>query len=214
MKSIFYPDQEETGYLPSIPFILKEIYIDKWYEPYLIGKKDMVIFDVGAHIGLTAEYLSRFAKTIWALEPDKENFDCLLANIKQNKLDKVKPLQVALTNNDGKVKFYKGGQNSAHNILGGQGEPVEVEAWTFDTLFKKTGVKRVNLLKLDIEGAEFEVLGGLPFKRNASKIDMIMGETHTWAGRNINQVFWALKDNGFKVELPKSNAEVYVARRI
>lgn len=215
MKSIFYPEaKEKFGYLPSIPYILKEIYIDKWYERHLVGKQGMVVFDIGAYVGITANYFSEYAKVVHAVEPNKDNYECLEATVKQNQLTNVKTYKAAISNKDEKVKLFYGGQNSAHNILGGTGGFEEVEGWTLETLFNKTGETRVNLLKLDIEGAEFEVLGGLPFKRVAPKIDMIMGEIHEWAGRNPNQIFWALKDNGFEVEIPPNQALVYVARRV
>jgi FkbM family methyltransferase len=215
MKAIYFPDApEQFGYLPSVPFILKEIYIDKWYERFLIARKDLTIFDVGAYTGITANYLSDFARVIHAVEPNKENYECLVETVKYNKLDKVKTYKAAITAKDGPVKLFNGGQNSANNILGGAAGFEEVEGWSLDTLFKKTGETHVDLLKIDIEGAEFEVIGGKAFKDNAGKIDLIMGETHTWANRNPNQVYWALRDNGFEVELPKSDAQVYVARRI
>ena len=214
MKAIFYPEEKESpNYLPSIPYILKEIYIDRWYERHLVGRTNMVIFDVGAYVGITANYFHDFAKVIHAVEPNKENYECLVESVKYNRLDKVKTYKAALTNKDGKINLFYGGQNSAHNILGGGMGSEEVDAWTLDTLFEKTGEKRVNLLKLDIEGAEFEVLGGLPFKRNAPKIDLIMGEMHNWAGRNPQQVIWSLKEAGFEVELPQNEAMVFIARR-
>ena len=214
MKAIYFPDApEQFGYLPSVPFILKEIYIDKWYERHLIGRKDLVILDIGAYVGITPNYFSDFARVIHAVEPNKENYECLVETVKYNHLDKVKTYKAAITNQDGKVKLYYGGQNSAHNIGGGASGFEEVDGWTLETLFNKIEEEHIHLMKIDIEGAEFEVLGGESFKKVAPKIDMIMGETHSWANRNPNQVFWALRDNGFEVELPPSSASVFVARK-
>lgn len=214
MKALFIPKIDtQFGYIPSLPYILKELYIDRWYERFLEGRTEMEIWDIGAYTGVTADYFSKFAKVIHAVEPNGLNFACLERTIKFNKLDKVKPYHGAITNHDGKVKLYYGGQSSSHNIINGVGGFEEVDGWTFTTLLDKTGSQSVDLMKIDVEGAEFELFGGKPFRKIAPQVKLIMGEAHSWANRNPNQVKWALIDNGFTVEFPKSDASVFVARR-
>jgi len=72
MNAIFYNDWESS----FIPDILKEIYTDKIYAPYFLGKKDLTILDLGANIGLTTTYFSQFGK-VYSVEPAKETFEVL-----------------------------------------------------------------------------------------------------------------------------------------
>ena len=104
---------------------------------------------------------------------------------------------------------------TAHTLIGGGGDDSEtVETWTLSTLFEKAGVEHVDFMKLDIEGAEFEVLGGDHLKKHAHKIDLIIGEAHNWAGRNYSQIKWSLTDAGFDVKFMQHDASIYVAQRI
>ena len=73
------------------------------------------------------------------------------------------------------------------------------------------------LLKCDCEGSEVEIFSSISFKNVAYKIDVIVGENHSWNGRHPNQIREAMKNNGFTYEiLPKiqpQDADIFVAVR-
>lgn len=212
MSGIFFPEPFEADF---IPHILKELYIEQVYEPHFLGKKDLTIFDLGGHIGLFSMYARKYAKVIHCVEPSAENYTFLRKNIEHNGWDNVKTYNVALANKDGKTQLFHSANKTAHTLMGGNHENSEtVEMWTFERLMKETGEKHVDFVKMDIEGAEFGVLGGSYFKKVSHKIDVIVGEMHSWSGRNYNQVKWSLKDCGFDVKFMAHDASIFAARRM
>jgi len=142
----------------------------------------------------------------------KENYETLLKNADHNGWH-VKAFRAAIGNDDGELKLYHSQNKTAHTALG-HGEDFEtVPKWSLSTLFEKTGVDKVDLIKLDIEGSEFEVLGGVHLKKHSAKIGMIIGEMHDWANVNYSQAKWALVDAGFEVQFMQHDASIFVARR-
>jgi FkbM family methyltransferase len=89
----------------------------------------------------------------------------------------------------------------------------EVECITLETLFKNENIEHVDLMKIDIEGSEYEVLGSSSFKAVAPKIDIVIGESHKWAGRNENQLRESLKNNGFNFQWLPGDAQLFVATK-
>jgi hypothetical protein len=88
-----------------------------------------------------------------------------------------------------------------------------VQTRTLGEVFKEYAIEHVDFMKMDIEGAEFDVLGSDSFDEVAGKIDVIMGETHSWTNRNPGQVYQALQNRGFKVRKVSTEAEVFYAER-
>ena len=183
---------------------MAEILRDQIYRPYLpLTKENTLALDIGANIGLVSIYLSPYFERIIALN-----------------ITNVKPIQKALYIKEGKYPF--GGplnnrtMRSLHMSTWENRKPDEVvETITFDRLFDNESIEHVDLLKLDIEGTEVEVLSGEGFKKVASKIDTIVGESHHFTGRHPNQLVEALRNNGFETtKTPISQAsDLFVAKR-
>jgi FkbM family methyltransferase len=131
----------------------------RWYTP---GPGDLV-FDVGAHCGVSSfEFSRRVGPTgrVIALEPDPTNFALLRRNVQRHNLTNVTLLQVALSDSNGTASF-----NAEGTIGSGllsvfdrptTGAQIEVETATLEDLCKRYSVP--NFCKIDIEGAEIEVL--------------------------------------------------------
>ena len=83
MQAFYFNDFKNT-YMPEI---LKEIYREKVYDPYI--KKDSVIVDFGANLGLWTYFASDFAKKLYSVEPTEAHFKCLTKMIDQNNLKNV-----------------------------------------------------------------------------------------------------------------------------
>lgn len=208
----FYPPIENN----YIAHILKEIYIDKIYDQFLVGKKDLTICDFGGNLGLTANYFSQFGK-VYVLEPSKEHFECLTKMIEKNELSNVTPINKALFIKDGKLPFFHNNNKtmfSLHQAVNDNSSPPEeVECIAIDTLLKEYKIEHVDFMKLDIEGSEVEVVSSKGFKEVAPKIDMMVIEVHAWNGRNPNQLVDTLKMRGFYTETLPADANIIVARK-
>ncbi|MCS7123069.1 MAG: FkbM family methyltransferase [Candidatus Aenigmarchaeota archaeon] len=127
-----------------------------------------VFIDIGAHIGKYTILVGRRLKKglVIAIEPLRQNFKALLLNIEINNLkNKIIPLNVALYSRCTRLKLYLApeidtGNHSLYRRLTEKYQ--EVKAITFDYMIKKLKInpKSIKLIKIDVEGAEKDVLKG------------------------------------------------------
>lgn len=208
--AIFFEPPIETNYLGHQ---LKEMYVDNVYAPFLQGKKDLTIIDIGANIGMFTYYASRFAKKLYAIEPTVEHFDMLTKMIEFNKLTNVEPINKAVYIKSGQYSLFKPEQNrtmnSLHqNVVQGNPNPQHemVECVTLPQLFADFAIEHVDFVKLDIEGTETELVSSSSFKEVADRIDAIFVERHAWSDRHPNQLIEGLRNAGFKNIQPVPNS--------
>ena len=197
---------------------MAEVYKDRVYARFLEGRKDLTVLDIGGNIGITTYYFSQFAKNVFTLEPSKEHFEVLTTMLEYNKIKNVTPINKALYMKEGEFDFG-GPENNAtmrslHSATWQDGKTREtVTATTLPKLFEEYNIEHVDFMKLDCEGSETEIISSSSFKEVSQKIDMLVIETHNWSGRHENQIFDALKDNGYRIERIPNDATLIVARR-
>lgn len=131
-----------------------------------------VCVDVGANIGLYSLGLSHLAPRgrVYAVEPSPGAFQWLRSNLDANGVTNVEATQGALSDRVGTigfhdVPFFTAGSFTAEKGSYLEGEAVgstlvEVPCTTLDTLVGSHGVDRVDVIKIDVEGAELSVLDG------------------------------------------------------
>ena len=214
LHAIFFETPIENNYLGHI---FSEIYKDRVYAPFLEGKKDLTIIDIGANIGDTSYYFSQFAKHVYSPEPSLEHFGTMTMMLEHNKIKNIRPINKAIWLKSGKLPFYHN-QNrtmySLHQSVNDNSSPPEmVECISFTDLFKENKIEHVDFMKLDVEGSEYEVLAGTDFKAVADKIDKIVIERHRWANRNPNQLVDTLRMRGFNVNQIPSDADLLLASK-
>lgn len=214
MMSLHFQDIEKN----YIAHILKEIYYDKVYDPYFRGKKDLTVLDLGANIGLFSLYVHKFASTVLAVEPASDIYECLVRNIHDNELGAViTPVQAAIGGENGQMKLYTSDVNltmaSSHPIDLHNKEPEIVQKMGLFTLLNLHSIEHVDFMKLDIEGSEFELLASEEFLKAAPRIDFIMGEIHSWTGRNPQQCIQSLEESGYDVEIVSQSPLLFQAKR-
>ena len=125
-------------------------------------KKDSVVLDVGAHVGTMTVPFANMAQTVYAFEPMAENVEYLKRNIEQNHVANVEVFSVALGAKEGTVGMdIRGGNISSATIEGHGNIPVK----TLDSYH----FKRVDFIKIDVEGYEPEVLAGAQELINTQK---------------------------------------------
>lgn len=200
-----------------IGHILSEIYRDRIFDPFVTGRKDLQILDIGANIGLTTYFFSRFAKQIYSLEPSIDHFSNLTKMIQFNNLKNVTPVNKAIFMKSGKYPLFHNKNKTMYSlhqaVHDNSSQPEEVETITLTDLFKEYKIDHIDIMKLDIEGSEIEIVSHSAFLEVAPKIDTIVTERHAWSGRNPNQLDEALKMAGYKVSTMPSNADIVVAQR-
>ncbi len=142
--------------------VLKEIFINKEYVfPFTVTPK--IILDIGANIGTTSLFLAHTypEATIYAVEADPDIYKRLLINTAPYK--NVHCFNLAMSNTDGTMTFNKGGSHLGGSIKERTStvSSVTIPAKKLSTLLKEQNIPNIDLLKIDIEGAEEEVFTDL-----------------------------------------------------
>ena len=151
-------------------------------------KEDSNVIDVGANIGVTAVIAGLLASSgsVLALEPVKDTFEYLAANIARSKLTNVKCLNAAASSTEGHVQVVTRPGHSSASFVGYE-EVLEryagydeerVEAVTLDRLVERDGVAGVDFIKIDVEGFELEVLRGCPQLLKKSQPTVLLEANH------------------------------------
>lgn len=214
MQAFFFNPPVESNY---IGHQIAEIYKDAIYAPFLVGKSDLTIFDIGANIGLTSYYFSQFAKRVYSFEPAKEHFEVFRTMLEFNKITNVQAENFAISNSDGESMFFHLPNKTMFSLRPAAYTPNQekesVTTMRLETYMTSRKIDHIDFMKLDVEGAEPEIICGDSFQNVASKIDLIVMETHSWNGRNPNQLLEGLKKAGFTVETIPNEASLLVAKR-
>ncbi|HSV26394.1 MAG TPA: FkbM family methyltransferase, partial [Sedimentisphaerales bacterium] len=130
--------------------------------------EDSVFIDIGANIGYFSLLAAhQKARKVLAVEPIPQTYQMLARNIAYNKCDDViEPLNIALGNRDGVVKFTSvlGPKNHLRDDKDGQRQDeqlVDVRMTTLDGLLQsRNDIRKVDFIKIDVEGSEYGVLTG------------------------------------------------------
>ncbi len=186
--------------------IINEIFIYKEYNPRGFEiKKDDVVIDIGGHIGIFTILASKLAENgkIYVFEPMPENFNLLLENIRINNRSNVVAFKKAVASkNEKKDLFLSEGENKGGNSFYKKNEnsrKIEVETLAFQDFIKKNKIKKIDFLKMDCEGGEYDILFKCP-KETLKKISKISMEYHNLSNKNNGERLKAfLEKSGFIV---------------
>jgi len=140
-----------------------------------------VFLDVGGNIGWYSLIVSSNFEgiEIFTFEPDPDNYNCLIDNIRINKLAGINPINKGVSSETGnKVLFqYKSSNTGRHSMLPiNNGTKITVETVSIDDFLdeKALSINHVKLMKIDIEG--FEYFAFLGAQKLLAKIPFIIAE--------------------------------------
>lgn len=151
------------------------------YDPLSTG----ACLDVGANIGCVSLVWSRQrpGARVLALEPHPETFQRLVVNIGNNGASGVSPLPYAAGKADGRIALVvEPNNNMARTVTNkrdAKTDPslLEVECVALDQLTAREAIGAIDLIKIDVEGAEVECLVGA--KNCLSKAKVVVVECHS-----------------------------------
>lgn len=183
---------------------IHEVILRDDYRLKEISDSSRIVIDLGANAGVFSVYASNLLSStkIFAYEPEKSNYNLLVNNIKRNNLSKkVIPFYMACTSKSGVGYLNIDSDIRSHNISKKSGlKSVIVKTISLQEIIKTNNLTTVDLLKMDIEGSEYDILYKLP-QNIYKKIKSIAMEFH-----NIDKG----KQNGKHLEkfLHKNNYHV------
>jgi FkbM family methyltransferase len=215
MLEIYVPKHNYNIYCPlnKEDFIVMTRHEDDIIERFLPKQGDIVV-DIGAHMGrytiIGAKRVGAQGKVV-AIEAHPGNFEMLNRNIKLNQLTNVIPLNYAVYSKETKIKLYlpevESGYTIYNTIMSNRARTedkfVEVNANTLDYILQSKGITDVNWIKIDVEGAEFEVLKGASNVLSKSKDIALLIEVHGLD--NYRPILEFVSSYNFKIEFEKSN---------
>jgi FkbM family methyltransferase len=147
--------------------LFQEIWVNRCYAPLSLrlGSEDTVI-DIGAHVGVFTIWAAAQFPTsrLVSVEPSPESFAILRKNCEDNRLTNVDLLQSACGGYTGTSQLYSRGPASMNTLytsdaLNSSFRAVcSVPVISLDDLLERFHIERPSLLKLDCEGAEYEIL--------------------------------------------------------
>jgi len=137
-----------------------------------ILKPGMVVVDVGAHVGYFSLIAARKVGSggkVFSFEPDPINYELLQRNIDLNGYTNVTTVNAAVADEIGTRTLFQTALDSGRHSTYHHGLPengsVEVETWTLDAFWESQDWPTVDLIKVDVEGAEVDVLNGMAVLR-------------------------------------------------
>ena len=135
-----------------------------YHHPNVHVRPGDVVIDCGAHIGgFTRVALRSGARMVIAIEPQRGNLLAFEKNLAEElKNGKVKLIRKGVWDSIGKLSLHLSRVGDSHSVVIPQQGPGDesIEVTTLDALVKNLGVKRVDFIKIDIEGAERNALRG------------------------------------------------------
>lgn len=175
----------------------------------VFGKRDYgtiengsIVVDIGANIGTFALYaISNGAAKVYSIEPNSESYATLLKNIENNGLHgKVVPFKAAVSDSDGaEVLIPK--QSSPYNSISYEADKADtakmekVHTLSLRALFEREKLTKIDLLKIDCEGAEFKIIPSL----STDLMKSIREIKVEYLGNDPKIIIDHLRKNGFNI---------------
>jgi FkbM family methyltransferase len=196
--------------------IAREVCFTGRYEPQetqiarRLLQPGMSAVDVGANWGyftLVAAHLVGARGRVLALEPDPGLFRLLSGNASRNGLAQITCANVAAADVAGRARFVAApsdGGNSGLARLAAANERSDFECTTaaLDDLLREQGVEHVDLVKIDVEGAETRVLRGMLGGLRAGRYRYVLLECHPAAleaaGSSMADCLEILRSSGYR----------------
>jgi FkbM family methyltransferase len=180
--------------------------LHKWYAAEKKSKlrhsynlsRSSVVFDLGAYDGKWAsEIYRKFNCAVYAFEPAKH----ISKKLKENLGGIAKVYPFALGGNSRKDTMYM--HKDASSTINKVGEPAKIEVKDIAKIVREIGVNEIDLLKMNIEGMEYEVFERLIEEGMLPKIRYIQVQFH----RDVPD--YDKRRNDIRRELAKTHKEMY-----
>jgi FkbM family methyltransferase len=172
----------------------------------LLNKEAVTIFDVGAHIGdISKVYNDLFPKsTIYSFEPFPQSFAALQKNVQQHQ--NIHVINFGLADRRGSLPFHENTSSVTNSLL--EPDAAADTTWgfgvvrskgtahcqftTLDEFVAENGISFIDILKMDVQGAETQILDGAKKMLAFHRIGLIYTEIITMPTYKDQKPFWEI----------------------
>lgn len=181
------------GYWGS-DYIINEIFHQNCYGQDFTISQGMTVLDIGANLGIFSLYAASKGAYVFSYEPDVRNYEKLEGNVKRNnRSDSIHTQNIAVHNHDTKIKMFtpetehfvtSGLITTKESIVNNVSMKSDVKltisyanARTLKGILEDIPTEHIDLIKIDCEGAEFDILSSAS-SEDMKKVKNIVMETH------------------------------------
>jgi FkbM family methyltransferase len=220
LKNYKYPNRKKDLWAA---YPLYDIFLSNCYEKgeFKVKEGD-VVFDVGANLGLFSYYsLCKGARRVYCFEPGKDQAQSIRDNF--GDLPSVVLEESAVSSTDGEIYFY---EHPTRSILSTTSldaientsdtslyNKIPCRSTNLYSYCKENSIEKIDYLKIDCEGREYEIVENLPVDFLSNSVDRICMEYHNNQGGNsplFTDMVSKIKSCGFNVDLGAGVHEVGV----
>jgi FkbM family methyltransferase len=185
--------------------LIHQINIEKIYERFFEGKKNLTFLDIGANIGLVSIYSSPACDRVLAFEPAPDTYKVLESLTLP--FDQIETVPFALATVDDTIDFYLNDINStASSTVNTYGTRTRVDGMRLSSMLRIYQLESVDICKVDAEGGEGESLTADQIAIASPVVKTWYIETHncpksTW-NQKMAEIVHHLTRNGYeKIEI-------------
>jgi|GEM_PF-2158409 len=203
------------------PGISRELMLRRTREPIStktikgILKKGDVVLDIGANIGYYALIEARLvgeSGKVYACEPVPQSFDTLKKNVELNRFNNIELFNTAIGDINGELNMYLSAKSNIASMLENKSHntgSIKVRAMTGDDFLKNK--KTPNILRMDVEGYEFQIIKGMAQTLKKDTLRDIFIEMHflILPKEKYAYILNTLKQNGFKIRSSIMDSDYY-----
>lgn len=178
-----------------------------------VMRPSTTFLDIGANVGIYAVAVAKKDPNVkvYAFEPCEWTFQILEENIRLNALDNVSAIRIALGDYVGEATLWVNAPGKdGLNTIGRPSHPdcsivarESVPITTLDDFIRSHSVPRVDVIKVDVEGAELMVLRGGRNLLKQKDAPLILYESYSWCTKGFNyhpvEIMWLLQDYGYSL---------------
>jgi FkbM family methyltransferase len=185
-------------------FNYNEMFILGHYEPYNI-RDVKTVFDIGANSGLFSRYLLEKGCTdLYLFEPNTRATRTIKSTL--DGYSNYELIEKAIGVNDEDLTFYITDSNTtvgsiSKEHVANNGTPIEtkIPAVSLKSFINKRGIKKIGLIKMDIERAEYDIIENLE-DEIFEMTESFLIEFHYNDGNNVTKLIDRIKSHGFRLD--------------
>jgi FkbM family methyltransferase len=188
---------------------LYEIFVTKIYDKFFEVNEGDVVVDIGGNLGLFSYYsICKGAKHVYCFEPSPQCYNCIIENFNISNLTVE---EAAVGAKDGEVIFNIDPESSINSSMfnsNKNSQTITCKSININNYIKINNINKIDYLKIDCEGAEYEIIESLDEQYLTNNIDKICLEYHFNKDGKINTILDKLKKCNFVVNFEYGDYQI------